>query len=51
MPFESAIVWSGLALGIHLAMALVFDRERLLRWALLRGVFLGAYVIFCLIDR
>jgi hypothetical protein len=51
MPFETDIAWGCLALGIHLAMALVFDRERLLRGALLRGVFLGVYVIFCLSVR
>lgn len=51
MQAETAIAWSGIALGMALAMSLVFDRDRLFRWVLVRGLFWGAYVIFNLCVR
>jgi len=48
MQAETAILWSCITLGTTLAMTLVFDRDRLLRWALIRGLFWGVYVLFSL---
>jgi len=48
MHTETAVIWGGLTFGTALAMAIVFDRDRLLRWALVRGLFWGVYVLYSL---
>jgi hypothetical protein len=51
MQVDSAITWGCIALGTALAMALVFDRDRLLRWAFVRGLVWGAFVLYVVCVR
>jgi hypothetical protein len=48
MQAETILAWGALAYGTALAMALVFDRDRLVRTVLMRALFWGAYVIVSL---
>lgn len=48
MRFETAILWGCIAFGVSLVMALVFDRDQLLRWAIVRSLFWGAHIAYCL---
>lgn len=48
MQAETILAWGALAYGTAMAMALVFDRDRLTRRALLQALFWGAYVVVSL---
>ena len=48
MQAEIILAWGALAYGTALAMALVFDRDRLVRAVLMRALFWGAFVIVSL---
>jgi hypothetical protein len=45
MQGETILAWGALAFGTAMAMALVFDRDRLLCGAFLQALFWGAYVV------
>ena len=48
MQTETILAWGALAYGTAMAMALVFDRDRLVRRVLLQALFWGAYVVVSL---
>jgi hypothetical protein len=48
MHAETILLWGALAYGTAMAMALVFDRDRLALRVFLQALFWGAYVLVSL---